>query len=256
MKSTKDVQCEYLAADHRSCVSVDDVEGQKGRNVGCSAEVKDLCCYLCEKKGACDVSCSFLDEPEDKETDKSAQIRSVTSSDGAEKVFLCPFCGAPYRKLIAAGVVQVKCDYCGANVLVPPQLGGGIQQCTNHPDTLATSICNVCGQSFCDKCLYVAGDGQQYLCPKCFKEYRNSQSVRWLVVAILPAFMIVFGLYFLANPDKTSTAPEELFMVALIGTLLLLVLIAGVRWSSKQNPISVHDMQRPQPSEIDNKSEQ
>jgi hypothetical protein len=62
MKPAKDLECEYLAKDHRSCTSVDDVTGGAGRDKGCSADSKDLCCYICEKKGTCDISCSFLDE--------------------------------------------------------------------------------------------------------------------------------------------------------------------------------------------------
>ena len=64
MKPTKDVECEYLAKDHRSCTSVDDVTGHAGRDKSCAADSKNLCCYLCEKKGTCEIDCSFLDEPE------------------------------------------------------------------------------------------------------------------------------------------------------------------------------------------------
>lgn len=244
MKKTKDVECAYLAQDHRSCTSVEDVEGQAARSEGCSAEFKNLCCYLCEKKETCATSCSLLDESEDKETSKGTQMSPLASPDGAEKVFLCPFCGAPYRKLIPPGAVQVKCDYCGARILVPPHMGGEAQRCPNHLDVLANGICNECGQSFCDKCLYVVRGGQQYLCPNCYKDYKSSQRTAWLGVAIMPVIMIVFGLYFLANPEKTSTPPEELFGFTLIGTLLLLALVAGVRWFSKQNPVSVNDMRR------------
>jgi hypothetical protein len=62
VKSMKNVECEYLSKDRCSCTSVDDVTGGAGRGRGCSADSKDLCCYMCEKKGNCDISCSFLDE--------------------------------------------------------------------------------------------------------------------------------------------------------------------------------------------------
>ncbi|MEM3697801.1 MAG: hypothetical protein QXQ94_09945, partial [Candidatus Bathyarchaeia archaeon] len=55
--------------------------------------------------------------------------QSKTKKSETTEAFLCPFCGAPYKELIPAGVVQVKCTYCGATVLVPPRLGGLTQRC-------------------------------------------------------------------------------------------------------------------------------
>lgn len=74
MSGKKDVQCEYLAVDHRSCTAVAQVEGQAARSQPCSGKPKDLCCYLCGNRGSCEMSCSFLDQTlKEKEEQKSAR---------------------------------------------------------------------------------------------------------------------------------------------------------------------------------------
>lgn len=35
---------------------------------------------------------------------------------------ICPFCGAPYKKLIPSDALQLKCDNCGATFQVPPKI--------------------------------------------------------------------------------------------------------------------------------------
>ncbi len=103
-----------------------------------------------------------------------------------EEAFLCPFCSAPYRELIPAGTVQVKCRYCGATVLVPPRLGGAVQRCLNHPETLAVGVCNGCAGNYCGDCLFfiktfaqentksgggrLLGPGYSYFCRRCLRE--------------------------------------------------------------------------------------
>lgn len=88
--------------------------------------------------------------------------------------------GAPYSFPIPAGAVQVKCQYCGAIILVPPSLGGVVRQCLNHPETLAVGLCNDCGQSFCTRCLYVlnAQGGRLYVCAKCYENRTAKAKLR------------------------------------------------------------------------------
>lgn len=98
----------------------------------------------------------------------------------------CPFCGAPYRKLIPHDALQLKCDYCGATFRTPPHIGVEIPQCCNHPDRFATGICNDCEQNFCRECLHTYSLKTQneravlYLCPSCFTR-RNIEKANVLV---------------------------------------------------------------------------
>jgi len=157
----------------------------------------------------------------------------------AEEVLVCPFCGAPHSESIPAGVVQVKCHYCGAEVLVPPRLGGAIQRCPNHPEVLALGLCNDCGKSFCDQCLYVLEAEQSRLnvCSKCYE----SRNVMGKAVSIIGfVFSITFLLLFfvvIVNPyhSDSSSAMGMLF----VGVLLLAVSLASMHMKNK--PISVHD---------------
>jgi len=109
------------------------------------------------------------------------------------EAYICPFCGAPYRELIPAGVVQVKCRYCGGLVLVPPRLGGLVRRCPGHPETLAVGLCNDCSGSYCDHCLYIlkVRDGELYVCSNCLKKRRTKNAMVALGVGI---FYLIFGL--------------------------------------------------------------
>jgi len=108
-----------------------------------------------------------------------------------EGVFSCPFCGAPYRKLIPAGTVQVRCEYCGAMILVPPKLRE-VQRCPNHPDRVSVGICNDCGKGFCGDCLTVMmssgsseGAAIIYLCPDCLKKRKSADVVAPFLMLLL-----------------------------------------------------------------------
>jgi DNA-directed RNA polymerase subunit RPC12/RpoP len=244
MKKADEKRCEYLAKDNLSCTAVDETEGKAARSEGCSADPKDMCCYLCDKRETCEMGCSYLDE-EDKGQTKS----SVSSVGGVEKVFLCPFCGAPYKKLIAAETVEVKCDYCGAQVMVPPNLGGAVKQCPNHADVLATGICNDCGESFCSRCLFVYDDrgSRLYLCSKCYENRRTSQKVGYFIVGAISIVMVVFALVF--SRSERISSPEGFYLLGFLGVGLLLVAYASWRWFLKQKPTSVYDMHRSNPEE-------
>lgn len=133
-----------------------------------------------------------------------------------EEAFLCPFCGAPYRELIPAGTVQVKCRYCGATVFVPPRLGGAVKRCPNHPESLAVGLCSRCGESYCDRCLYVVSGrgGTSYLCSKCLE--KNHEQVA-MIGAIFGGFLIFMSLI------RSSNQSSPLIIIGLIGGLLMIV---------------------------------
>jgi hypothetical protein len=111
----------------------------------------------------------------------------------------CPFCGAPYRDVIPAGVVQVKCKYCGGVFQVPPTLVAGVSRCINHPEKVAIGICNDCGQSFCASCLHaykLSARGESatlYLCPDCLKAGYGKKAQAYIVAG---GFMLLMGLLF------------------------------------------------------------
>lgn len=245
MKKADEKHCEYLAKDNLTCTAVDQTEGKTARSEGCSANPKDLCCYLCDNRKTCETSCSYLDE-EDKEQTKP----NVSSVGDIEKVFLCPFCGAPYRKLIAAETVEVNCNYCGAQVMLPPHLGAAVKQCPNHANVLATGICNDCGESFCNKCLYINNDrgAQLYLCSKCYEERRGSEKAGFLMIGAMSIIMVIFALVG-ASSSQSTASPTGFFILGFLGLGLLLVMYASWRWIKNQKPISVYDTYPSNPEE-------
>jgi len=123
----------------------------------------------------------------------SAEVGTKTER---EEAFLCPFCGAPYRELIPADTVQVKCRYCGATVLVPPRLGGAAKRCPNHPETLAVGICSGCGKNYCEHCLHVYTpanvNAQVYYCPECLQKMVEKQKAGAVMLFI---FFVVYALF-------------------------------------------------------------
>jgi hypothetical protein len=242
MSEKMDVECKYLAPDHESCKAVLGGEGRATRELSCTSR-KDLCCYLCEDRESCSISCEYLEKTPEEQEKKGPQWSLKTSPDGKEKVFICPMCGAPYNALIPSGVIQVKCNYCGANLVVPPHLGGTFQQCPNHPDTLAVSMCNDCGQSFCDRCLYVFGarDGTLYLCSKCYKERSGSAMVGYAIAGAIPVVILTLAILGLAAPDRINMSPNVAIAFVLMGSLLLLGLITGASYFKGKEPLSVHD---------------
>lgn len=147
-----------------------------------------------------------------------------------EGAFICPFCGAPYRILIPAGVVQVKCQYCRSTVLVPPRLGGTVQRCPNHPDVLAIGLCNDCNKSYCDRCLYIhkVRDGKLHVCSEC---HENRQSMK--IVGGFLGLMLVFIVVIL------FLMMEPLFGIFSLTLFIVIILMALYDFSKK--PLTVHD---------------
>ena len=122
-----------------------------------------------------------------------------------EEIFTCLFCGAPYRNLIPAGMVQVKCQYCGSTIPVPPSLGDLAKCCPNHPETLAMGLCLDCGKSVCDRCLHVLKDrgGSHLVCPSCVKRRRENHV---LATRFVGALSLLFGLVLLLGALSTPLA--------------------------------------------------
>jgi len=124
-----------------------------------------------------------------------------------EGVFSCPFCGAPYRKLIPAGTVQVRCEYCGAMILVPPKLRE-VQRCPNHPDRVSVGICEDCGKGFCGDCLTVMmisgsseGTGPRairYLCPDCLRKRKRGEAASPFFI-LLPLLALTAWFFLLSK---------------------------------------------------------
>lgn len=118
----------------------------------------------------------------------------------------CPFCGAPYRKLIPTDALQLKCDYCGAAFRTPPSIGVEIPECANHPERYAVGVCNDCGQNFCRECLhsYNLKTGSDkavlYLCPACYeKRYldrANGHVLSGILIIAMGAFFTFLALPF------------------------------------------------------------
>ncbi len=112
------------------------------------------------------------------------------------QAFVCPVCVAPHRRAVPSGVVQVKCVYCGATIVVPIDS----PRCPNHPDVLATAVCNDCGSDYCRACLSayeVKGNGEGgilQLCSNCLARRGLERAERAILVGILVAFLGVLGL--------------------------------------------------------------
>lgn len=248
MSQRKELQCGYLSADKRSCTAINDVEGQATRSQSCSAKAKDLCCYLCEKREICEISCSLQDQAAQQEGRNNLQMSLVTSPDSTEKAFACPICGAYYQKPIEAGTAQVRCGYCGANVLLPTRLGGPVQLCPNHSETYATGLCNDCERSFCDRCLYACNveGGRLYLCAGCYQNRMSSAYLGFFIIAIIFAALMMMALIALRNPGNTSDPSSAFVGFILAGATLLIIVLWAIRWSKRRKPQSVHDLRAAQ----------
>ena len=114
-------------------------------------------------------------------------VRKVVTEEGM--AILCSNCSGatPLTKVKDNNTVQ--CDYCGvvlgvSSVFVP---------CENHPEYLAATTCNVCGEHFCRQCLTVQEPpvdekwqgSAVYLCKKCFEgRYRPAVTTASLVIPI------------------------------------------------------------------------
>jgi len=155
------------------------------------------------------------------------------------EAYICPFCGAPYRELIPAGVVQVKCRYCGGLVLVPPRLGGLVRRCPGHPETLAVGLCNDCSGSYCDRCLYVlrVQDGELYVCSNCLKKRRAMDAMKAFVVGI---GFLIGGLLFISSGLHLPDPGATLFGALMILCSLPFMVYHFYTWTTPWKNPTVH----------------
>jgi DNA-directed RNA polymerase subunit RPC12/RpoP len=148
-----------------------------------------------------------------------------------KEAFICPFCGAPYRTLIPAGAVQVECQYCKSTILVPPRLGGVVQRCPNHPDVLAVGLCNDCGNSYCDRCLYVyrVRDGKLHVCSECYQKRQNKK-----IFGAVSAATIMLCLTLAAIPKPPVAGAFFLLFI-------MFAFIAFYEYDIAGKPVTIHD---------------
>jgi uncharacterized Zn-finger protein len=136
------------------------------------------------------TSCFTIRHPENllDHATKDSNDRQLASEDG--KTVRCPFCSAPYRKIIPHDAMQLKCDYCGATFVIPPKIGVDIPRCQNHPESRAAGKCNDCGGEFCEECLktynFTTRDGSAllYLCPNCLRKREGAKADSLILTGI------------------------------------------------------------------------
>lgn len=159
-----------------------------------------------------------------------------------EEAVTCPFCGAPYRDVIPAGAIQLKCKYCGAMILVPPRLGGIVRQCPNHPDTLAVGLCNDCGQSYCTRCLYVLDidHGKLHVCDKCYELRKGMSSLGVLFLLFLSILFLISIPFILASP-RASSDPSGVLGI-MFGAIFFMIMSAIAFLAGKKKPPSIYEM--------------
>lgn len=117
------------------------------------------------------------------------------------QALICPICGAPYRKAVPSGVAQVRCSYCGAAILIPTNA----PRCPNHPNLLATAVCNDSGTDYCHDCLFayeVEGESERgvlQLCSNCLSERHWKRAEQTVLGGFALVLFGVFSMFFF-NP--------------------------------------------------------
>jgi hypothetical protein len=71
------VDCEYLV-DGRLCGAItEQTEGRDVRKEFCRNRPRDYCCYLCADRENCEISCSFLEKPQESRSSNGAASLKV-----------------------------------------------------------------------------------------------------------------------------------------------------------------------------------
>lgn len=74
------IKCEYLI-DNKRCQAIQDNEkGKSVRNRSCRNKLKDACCYACDSKEECEVSCGLFDSKE-KLSERDKKVLETTPYD-------------------------------------------------------------------------------------------------------------------------------------------------------------------------------
>jgi len=80
--SSVKVQCEYLNGD--LCSAIVDGEAKATRENSCRNSTKNLCCYLCDDRKSCTISCAYLDNPKELAENKTVEFSGrYIGGDGA-----------------------------------------------------------------------------------------------------------------------------------------------------------------------------
>lgn len=166
------------------------------------------------------------------------------------QALICPVCGAPHRRTVPSGVVQVKCVYCGAMIVVPTDA----PRCPNHPDVLATAVCNDCGSDYCRSCLNayeVEGNGEGgtlQLCSNCLARRGVERAERKILAGILFAFFGVLAL--LVEPIL------GVFMIVFLAVPIIVYGFYSARRSNEESAVAsaeyarIHEKSRRTTQEI------
>lgn len=132
------------------------------------------------------------------------------------ETLICPFCYAPFREVVPSGTVQVRCRYCGGIILIPSMA----PRCPNHPGVLIVGLCNDCGGSYCDGCLYLqkVENATLYLCPSCFKR----REAKGTTVALIMGFLLLLlGFFAVLIPTVEGLINGSFSLVAGFTSLVL-----------------------------------
>jgi hypothetical protein len=146
----------------------------------------------------------------------------------------CPFCGAPYKKLIPPDVLQLTCDYCGATFRTPPRIGVEIPQCHNHPERFAVGICNDCGENFCSQCLQTYDfktrdrNAMLYLCPSCLRDRYLKKANNYILSGTL--------LLLIGTPFAIVLLPVSIFLM-IIGAIEVVYGFSKRREANEEFPV-------------------
>lgn len=117
--------CKYLEVNRFCGALSENEEGRAVREESCRNESKNLCCYLCEERDTCEVSCNYLGNVATSAITSSETIPTPTSSPGSSLVVFqkCHKCGAVNRrgskfckKCGAAMQILEKCPKCKSDL--------------------------------------------------------------------------------------------------------------------------------------------
>lgn len=130
----------------------------------------------------------------------------------SEGKILCPVCGGPV--VVVRDDKVNRCEYCASPVLGPSQS----RDCVDHPGTLATGVCHVCGDLICDECTEVrVGDygGKLLTIKNCSKKSCRAES-EW-------AKPLNIEYQRLTNMDWADRSDNIILRVNGLGAILMMV---------------------------------
>jgi hypothetical protein len=69
--------CEYLENSQLCKAVLEEDEGKRTRGRFCSNSLKNFCCYLCAERGSCEISCTYLDDPEESAGSEGSVVEDI-----------------------------------------------------------------------------------------------------------------------------------------------------------------------------------